>query len=74
MSIKIVWGRFIYEKGRDPRGRIVSTTFKCLLSKDHSKLAGEDDATVTEAIPIEKIRQIDLAFDHKQILKDAGVL
>ena len=62
------------QKGRDPRGRIVSTAFKCKLVKDLSLLAGGDDAKVAEAISIEKIKTIDLAFDHKQILKDAGVL
>ncbi len=62
------------QKGRDPRGRIVSTVFKCRLVKDLSLLAGGDDAKVAEAIPIEKVKTMDLAFDHKQILKDAGVL
>jgi 8-oxo-dGTP diphosphatase len=62
------------QKGRDPRGRIVSTAFKCRLVKDLSKMAGGDDATVAEAIPIEKVKTMDLAFDHKRILKDAGVL
>ncbi|MEJ2296272.1 MAG: NUDIX hydrolase, partial [Candidatus Lokiarchaeota archaeon] len=62
------------QKGRDPRGRIVSTAFKCKLVKDLSLLAGGDDAKVAEAIPIEKIKTMDLAFDHKQILKDAGII
>ncbi|MFX1557224.1 MAG: NUDIX domain-containing protein, partial [Promethearchaeota archaeon] len=62
------------QKGRDPRGRIVSTAFKCRLVKDLSLLAGGDDAKVAEAVPIEKVKTMDLAFDHKQILKDAGVL
>ncbi|NHJ24301.1 MAG: NUDIX hydrolase [Candidatus Lokiarchaeota archaeon] len=62
------------QKGRDPRGRIVSTAFKCHLVKDLSKMAGGDDATVADAIPIEKVKNMDLAFDHKRILKDAGVL
>ncbi|MFX0059855.1 MAG: NUDIX domain-containing protein [Candidatus Hodarchaeota archaeon] len=61
------------QKGRDPRGRIVSTAFKCRLVKDLTLLAGGDDAKVAEAIPIEKVKTMDLAFDHKQILKDAGV-
>ena len=61
-------------KGRDPRGRIVSTAFKCRLVKDLSTMAGGDDAVVAESIPLEKVKYLDLAFDHKQILKDAGVL
>lgn len=62
------------QKGRDPRGRIVSTAFKCRIVKDLSRLKGGDDAIVAETIEIDKIKFMDLAFDHKQILKDAGVL
>ncbi|MFX0138829.1 MAG: NUDIX hydrolase, partial [Candidatus Hodarchaeota archaeon] len=62
------------QKGRDPRGRIVSTAYQCRIVKDLSRLKGGDDAIVAEAIDIDKIKLMDLAFDHKQILKDAGVL
>ncbi|UCD01220.1 MAG: NUDIX hydrolase [Promethearchaeota archaeon] len=62
------------QKGRDPRGRIVSTAYQCRIVKDVSRLKGGDDAIVAEAIEIDKIKLMDLAFDHKQILKDAGVL
>lgn len=61
------------QKGRDPRGRVVSIAFKCKLIKDLSRIKGGDDTIVAEAIPIEKIKMMDLAFDHKQILRDAGV-
>lgn len=61
------------QKGRDPRGKIVSTAFKCNLVRDLSKMMGGDDAAVVEALPVEKVKSMDLAFDHKQILKDAGV-
>lgn len=62
------------QKGRDPRGMIVSEAFKCRLVKDISEMAGGDDAVRAEAIPIEKVKNMDLAFDHKQILKDAGII
>lgn len=62
------------QKGRDPRGRVVSTAFKCRIVKDLSRMKGGDDALAAEAIQIDKIRLMDLAFDHKQILKDAGIL
>ncbi|MEJ2249753.1 MAG: NUDIX hydrolase [Candidatus Lokiarchaeota archaeon] len=62
------------QKGRDPRGRIISAAFKCHLVKDLSKMAGGDDAMIAESIPIEEVKKMDLAFDHKRILKDAGVL
>ncbi|MBN2153771.1 MAG: NUDIX hydrolase [Candidatus Lokiarchaeota archaeon] len=50
------------EPGRDPRGRVSSTAFKCkLLSADGMK---------AELVPISKLKEMKLAFDHKQILKD----
>jgi len=39
-----------------------------------SKLKGGDDAIVAERIPIKEVKMMDLAFDHKKILRDSGVL
>jgi 8-oxo-dGTP diphosphatase len=75
LAIEVIKKIGVYDqKERDPRGRIVSTAFQCQLVRDLSKIKGGDDATIAEAIPIEKIRTLDLAFDHMQILKDAGVI
>ncbi len=75
LAVEIIKKIGVYDqKGRDPRGAIVSTAYKCRLVRDLSKIKGGDDAAVAEAIPIEKIKDMDLAFDHKKILKDAGVL
>lgn len=75
LAVEIIKKIGVYDqKGRDPRGRVVSTAFKCRLIKDISRMKGGDDAIATEAIPIAKIKNIDLAFDHKLILKDAGIL
>jgi len=74
LAVEIIRNIGTYDqKGRDPRGKIVSTAFKCNLVRDLSKMMGGDDAAVAEAIPVEKVKSMDLAFDHKQILKDAGV-
>jgi len=74
LAVEIINKIGVYDqKGRDPRGKIVSTAFKCRLVRDLSRMAGGDDAVTAEAIPIDKIRTMDLAFDHKKILKDAGV-
>jgi len=62
------------QKGRDPRGKIVSTAFKCRLVKDLSMLREGDDAAKVKVIPIDQLKNLELAFDHSQILKDAGVL
>ena len=62
------------QKGRDPREkRVESKAFKCRIVKDLSKLKGGDDATVAEAISVNEIKKMDLAFDHKKILRDAGI-
>jgi len=75
LAIEIIKKIGVYGQiGRDPRGRIVSTAFKCKIKKDFSRLEGGDDALIAESIPIDKIKLMDLAFDHKKILKDAGVL
>ena len=74
LAVEIINKIGVYDqKGRDPRGEIVSTAFKCRLVRDLSRMMGGDDAITAEAIPISKIRTMDLAFDHKKILKDAGV-
>jgi 8-oxo-dGTP diphosphatase len=62
------------QKNRDPRGRIISNAYKCRILKGVERLEGGDDATAAELIPIKRLKEMDLAFDHKQILKDAGVL
>jgi len=75
LVVEIIKKIGIYDqKGRDPRGKVVSTAFKCRIVKDLSRIKGGDDAVVAEAVPIDRIKLMDLAFDHKQILKDAGVL
>jgi 8-oxo-dGTP diphosphatase len=75
LAVKIISKIGTYDqKGRDPRGRIVSTAFKCRLVKDLSTLREGDDAAKAEIIPIDQLKNLELAFDHSQILKDAGVL
>jgi len=61
------------QKGRDPRGKIVSTSFKCCLVKDLSMLREGDDAAKVKIVPIDQLKNLELAFDHSQILRDAGV-
>ena len=75
LAVKIISKIGTYDqKGRDPRGRIVSTAFKCRLVKDLSMLREGDDAAKVKIIPIDQLKDLKLAFDHNQILKDAGVL
>ena len=75
LAVKIISKIGTYDqKGRDPRGKIVSTAFKCRLVKDLSMLHEGDDASRAEIIPIDQLKNFEFAFDHNQILKDAGVL
>ena len=73
VKIKKIIGKYDKE-GRDPRGRIVSTAFKCNIIGDLPELEFGDDASTVELVPIEKLNDLNLAFDHKDILKDASVL
>ncbi|MFX0027266.1 MAG: NUDIX domain-containing protein [Candidatus Hermodarchaeota archaeon] len=74
LAVEIINKIGVYDqKGRDPRGKIVSTAFRCRIVRDLSRMIGGDDAVSAKAIPIDKIRTMDLAFDHKKILKDAGI-
>ena len=75
LAVKIVSKIGTYDqKGRDPRGKIVSTAYKCRLVKDLSMIQEGDDALKVEIIPVDQLKNLDFAFDHNLILKDAGVL
>nr|MDO8088902.1 NUDIX hydrolase [Candidatus Sigynarchaeum springense] len=62
-KVKIEKKQGIYDApGRDPRGKVVSTVFKCkLVSAEGIK---------AEIVPVDKLKEMKLAFDHKKILKD----
>lgn len=63
------------KKWRDPREKRIETkAYKCRIVKSLPKLKGGDDATSAKAISVDEIKSMDLAFDHKKILKDAGIL
>jgi len=62
------------EKGRDPRGNIHSTAFKCSILGDTSLMQSGDDSQDVELISKDRLETIELAFDHKKILTDTGAL
>jgi 8-oxo-dGTP diphosphatase len=75
LTIKIIKKIGIYdEPGRDPRGKIQSTAFKCSIVGHVSDMKSGDDAKEVELIPKDRLKENDLAFDHKKMLKDANVL
>jgi len=73
LDIKISYKIGYYEKeGRDPRGNIHSTAFKCKIIGGTKNLRSGDDSKEVELIPIEKVKNMNLAFDHENIIKDSA--
>ncbi len=62
------------EEGRDPRGPIHSTVYKCRIKGDVSDMESRDDAADIMLVPKAKLKEIDLAFDHKKMLIDADII
>ncbi len=60
------------EEGRDPRGNIQSTAYKCIV-EDTKDLRSGDDSKEVELIPIEQLKELELAFDHKKIIQEANL-
>lgn len=75
LDIKIEHKIGVYtEEGRDPRGSVHTTAYKCRIIGDISKMKGGDDSKAAELISIDELKNIELAFDHKKILGDANLL
>ena len=75
LNVKII-GKVGYydEVGRDPRGRVETTAFKCVIMGDPSEMRSGDDSKHVEIISKDRLKTIELAFDHAKILRDAGIL
>lgn len=75
LDVQIITKIGVYdEEGRDPRGNIHSTAFKCIVTRNLSSMKSGENSEETELIPIERLKDMELAFDHKKILKDANLL
>jgi 8-oxo-dGTP diphosphatase len=75
LDIKIESKLGVYNKeGRDPRGNIHTTVYKCRIIGDVSDMQGGDDAKNAELMPLGQLKTIELAFDHKEILRDAKLV
>jgi len=59
---------------RDPRGHNISIAFKCVPVSENEKPLAKDDAKTLEIIPLDKILDLKLAFDHLDIIKASGIL
>jgi len=75
LDIKIEHKIGVYtEEGRDPRGSVHTTVYKCRIIGGVSNIRGGDDSKAAELIPIDELKKIQLAFDHKKILSDANLV
>lgn len=57
------------EPGRDPRGHTVSVAFLCKITGGNLK--ADTDAKEVREFNLNSVKDMDLAFDHRRILKDA---
>ena len=63
----------VYDKpGRDPRGWIISNAHYAIVPEHYlEKRKANDDAAEVELFSLDEVLQLDLAFDHHDIIKDA---
>nr|MDO8114438.1 NUDIX hydrolase [Candidatus Sigynarchaeota archaeon] len=57
---------------RDPRGRTVSVTYLC--KPVGGEVKGSDDAASAKWVSVKDLKGLKFAFDHEQMLRDAGLL
>lgn len=57
--------------GRDPRGRVISIPFLALIDAEELKLHASDDAELAKWFSVDYLPKLELAFDHKEIIKEA---
>ncbi|MWC27874.1 NUDIX domain-containing protein [Paenibacillus sp. MMS18-CY102] len=62
----------VYYPGRDPRGWMPSVLYCALVKEEYLlDLAADTDADEVRLFPIEEALQLQLAFDHNDLLQDA---
>ena len=62
------------EPGRDPRGNIHSTAYRCRISGTITDMQIEEETLDVKVFSKEQVKDMELAFDHKKILKDANFI
>lgn len=62
----------VYSKpGRDPRGWNISISFTAIIDEEQCHFKAGDDAKEYHWVNIKDIKGMEMAFDHKEIVKDA---
>jgi len=51
-----------------------STAFLCQITGDTSSMESGTDSAGVELIPKNRIKTLDLAFDHREIIEEANIL
>lgn len=59
------------ELGRDPREYVATVAYYALVKKDEYVIKGGDDAAEAQWFSIDELPELNLAFDHSQIIDDA---
>lgn len=54
--------------GRDPRGHVISVAYMALVRTDKVTIEGGDDASEAAWWPVADLDNLDLAFDHDEVL------
>ncbi|MFX1454864.1 MAG: NUDIX domain-containing protein [Promethearchaeota archaeon] len=74
LNVKIAEKLGIYdEKGRDPRGNVQSTVYRCKVLGVISDMQPGMEVEEVKFISNDKIKDMELAFDHKKMLGDANI-
>jgi 8-oxo-dGTP diphosphatase len=60
------------DPGRDPRGNVHSTAYKCKIIGGKEKMKSGDDSADVFLISREELKKLKLAFDHRKMLEDSG--
>lgn len=58
-------------RDRDPREYVITVAYYALVKKEKYTIKGGDDAVEAKWFPVEVIPELNLAFDHAQIIQDA---
>ena len=75
LDIKIIKKIGLFSgRDRDPRGLVVTVAFLCEPLKKSEAPKAQDDAARLEIVPFSKLDSLEFAFDHKDILKRAGII
>lgn len=75
IDVKIVRLIGVYsDPNRDPRGHTVTIAFLCEPATEEEAPCAQDDAADLEIVNISEILDLELAFDHMQIIRDSGIL